>query len=41
MIGVEGVWGLPCRKAQESDPIYQDPRMQVFLSNTQYGRARS
>lgn len=40
MIGIEGVWGLPCRKAQESAQLYQDPRMQIFLSNTQYGRPR-
>jgi ABC-type glycerol-3-phosphate transport system substrate-binding protein len=40
MIGVEGIWGLPCRAAQESAALYQDPRMQVFLSNTQYGRPR-
>ncbi len=39
-LGIEGTWGLPCRKAQESAPSYEDPRMQVFLDNIQYGKAR-
>ncbi|MEZ4713710.1 MAG: sugar ABC transporter substrate-binding protein [Caldilineaceae bacterium] len=39
-IGIEGVWGLPCRKLQESAKLYEDPRMQVFLGNIQYGKPR-
>lgn len=39
-LGIEGTWGLPCRKEQESAPSYEDPRMQVFLDNIQYGKAR-
>lgn len=39
-LGIEGTWGLPARKAHESAPSYQDPRMQVFLQNIQYGKAR-
>lgn len=39
-LGIEGTWGLPCRQAQESAPSYSDPRMQIFLDNIQYGKAR-
>lgn len=39
-LGIEGTWGLPCRKEQESAPSYDDPRMKVFLDNIQYGKAR-
>jgi ABC-type glycerol-3-phosphate transport system substrate-binding protein len=39
-IGIEGIWGLPARKAHESASIYQDDRMKVFLSNLQYARPR-
>ena len=39
-LGIEGTWGLPSRKAHESAPSYSDPRMQVFLSNIQYGKPR-
>lgn len=39
-LGIEGTWGLPSRKEHESAPSYEDPRMQVFLSNIQYGKAR-
>lgn len=39
-LGIEGTWGLPARKQHETAPSYQDPRMQVFLSNIQYGRPR-
>lgn len=39
-LGIEGTWGIPSRKAHESAPSYQDPRMQVFIQNTQYGRPR-
>jgi multiple sugar transport system substrate-binding protein len=39
-LGIEGTWGLPSRKEHESAPSYQDPRMQVFLSNIQYGKPR-
>lgn len=39
-LGIEGTWGLPARKEHESAPSYEDPRMQVFLSNIQYGKPR-
>lgn len=39
-LGIEGTWGLPSRKEHESAPSYEDPRMQVFLSNIQYGKPR-
>jgi multiple sugar transport system substrate-binding protein len=39
-LGIEGTWGLPSRKEHESAPSYQDPRMQIFLSNVQYGKPR-
>lgn len=39
-LGIEGTWGLPARKAHEQAPSYQDARMQVFLSNIQYGKPR-
>lgn len=39
-IGIEGTWGLPARKAHEAAPSFQDPRLQVFISNTQYGKPR-
>lgn len=39
-LGIEGTWGLPSRAEHESAPSYEDPRMQVFLSNIQYGKAR-
>lgn len=39
-IGIEGIWGLPARKAYESAALYQDDRMKVFLANLQYGRPR-
>lgn len=39
-LGIEGTWGLPARKAHERAPSYQDPRMQVFLNNIQYGKPR-
>lgn len=39
-LGIEGTWGIPARKAHESAPSYQDPRMQVFIKNTQYGKPR-
>jgi ABC-type glycerol-3-phosphate transport system substrate-binding protein len=39
-LGIEGTWGLPARKAHEQAPSYEDPRMQVFLSNIQYGKPR-
>jgi ABC-type glycerol-3-phosphate transport system substrate-binding protein len=39
-LGIEGTWGLPSRKEHESAPSYQDPRMQIFLSNIQYGKPR-
>jgi ABC-type glycerol-3-phosphate transport system substrate-binding protein len=39
-LGIEGTWGLPSRKEHESAPSYQDPRMQVFLNNIQYGKPR-
>lgn len=39
-LGIEGTWGLPSRKEHESAPSFQDPRMQVFLSNIQYGKPR-
>jgi len=39
-LGIEGTWGLPSRKEHESAPSYEDPRMQVFLENIQYGKAR-
>lgn len=39
-LGIEGTWGLPARREHESAPSYQDPRMQVFLNNIQYGKPR-
>lgn len=39
-LGIEGTWGLPARAEHESAPSYEDPRMQVFLENIQYGKAR-
>ena len=39
-LGIEGTWGIPARKAHESAPSYQDPRMQLFIKNTQYGKPR-
>jgi len=39
-LGIEGTWGLPSRKEHESAPSYSDPRMQIFLDNIQYGKAR-
>jgi len=39
-LGIEGTWGIPARKAHESAPSYQDPRMQIFIQNTQYGKPR-
>ncbi len=39
-LGIEGTWGLPSRKEHESASSYEDPRMQVFLSNIQYGKPR-
>lgn len=39
-IGVEGVWGLPARKAAEAADLYKDPRLQVFVTNGRFGRAR-
>ena len=39
-LGIEGTWGLPSRKEHESAPSYEDPRMQVFLENIQYGKPR-
>lgn len=39
-LGIEGTWGLPSRREHESAPSYQDPRMQVFLQNIQYGKPR-
>lgn len=39
-LGIEGTWGLPSRQAHENAPSYEDPRMQIFLENIQYGKAR-
>jgi ABC-type glycerol-3-phosphate transport system substrate-binding protein len=39
-LGIEGTWGLPSRQEHESAPSYEDPRMQVFLNNIQYGKPR-
>lgn len=39
-LGIEGTWGLPARKAHEKASIFEDPRLQVFISNTQYGKPR-
>jgi ABC-type glycerol-3-phosphate transport system substrate-binding protein len=39
-LGIVGTWGLPARKAHESAPSFEDPRMQVFLDNIQYATPR-
>lgn len=37
---IEGIWGMPVRKAAENAKLYEDPRLKVFVENGKYGKPR-
>jgi ABC-type glycerol-3-phosphate transport system substrate-binding protein len=39
-LGIEGTGGMPVRKAHETAPSFQDPRIKQFVDNLQFGKAR-